>query len=83
MSRTCDEALERLLGSDRLIFTIAEPDEHACRDLLAEVLPRHIPHAAAQALSDELRARAGGARRPVTVTDRWLRLWFLGWRLGP
>jgi hypothetical protein len=79
MSLTSDEALERLLGSDRVLFTVTTTDEHACADLLAEILPRHVPLGAAEALATDLAAKAG----PIVVSDRWLRLWFLSWRLGP
>lgn len=76
MSRTCDEALERLLGSDRVLFPVPTADERTCARLLAEVLPGHVPAEAAATLARELDA-------PTVVSDRWLRLWFLSWRLGP
>lgn len=79
MSLTSDEALERLLGSDRVLFSVTTTDEDACATLLAEVLPRHVPPGAAAALAVDLAAKHG----PVVVSDRWLRLWFLSWRLGP
>ena len=80
MSRTCDDALERLLGSDRVLHTVSTVDELTCARLLAEVLPRHVPTTAAQALAHELQQSRA---KPVVISDRWLRLWFLGWRLGP
>ena len=57
MSSTCDEVIERLLGSERVVHALARADEPTCARVLAEVLPRPVPGAAA-ALAAERRTDA-------------------------